>query len=422
MPAVAKNIAACMPAAVKIIVAMCFSAAALLLLLSCAAQGDVPDVSSGDTVLTEPPSASDTGSQQITAPETVPESEPETAPETEAPDRDEIMELLSEMTLEEKIGQLFLVRCDTENAVQDVTDYNLGGLVLFAADFDGRSPEEAAAAVASYQAAAKIPLLIAVDEEGGTVVRVSKYRQYRAQPFKSPSALYREGGADAVLSDIDEKSALLHSLGINCNLAPVCDVSADPASYIYPRTLGLDASATADVIAAMTERYTQNGMGCVLKHFPGYGGNSDTHEGISVDTREFEALEKGDLLPFKAGIAAGAGAVMVSHNIVKCIDPDYPSSLSPKVHSLLRGTLGFGGVIITDALDMGAIKEFSARHGGSPAVLAILAGSDIICSSDFKQMYAEVTAAVADGTIPASRIDESAERVLRWKSSLGLFG
>lgn len=404
----------------KTIIVACMTAIILMLLWSCVSQDDLPDVSTADTVQTEPPSSSDTGSEQISQPETVPESRPETEPDTESPEIDEITELLSQMTLEEKIGQIFLVRCDSANAVRDVADYHLGGLVLFAADFEGRSPEEAADAVASYQAAAKIPLIIAVDEEGGTVVRVSKFRQYRAQPFKSPAELYREGGADAVLTDIAEKSKLLQSLGINCNLAPVCDVSTDLANYIYPRTLGLDAPATADIIAAMTQRYIENGMGCVLKHFPGYGGNSDTHEGISVDTREYEAFEKGDLLPFKAGIAAGAGAVMVSHNIVKCIDPDYPSSLSPKVHSLLRDTLGFDEVIITDSLDMGAIKEFSARQGGSPAVLAILAGSDIICTSDFKQMYAEVSAAVADGTIPASRIDESAERVLRWKSSLGL--
>lgn len=324
------------------------------------------------------------------------------------------------MTLEEKVGQLFLVGSDKDFTVNDISDYHFGGLVLFSDDFASRTPSEAADMIATYQAAAKIPMIIAVDEEGGSVVRVSKFTQYRAEPFKAPGELYSEGGLDAVLLDADEKSELLRSLGINCNLAPVCDVSIDPESYIYKRTLGLDGRATADVISAVTKRYIERDMGCVLKHFPGYGGNTDTHQGISVDTRSYAEFEKGDLLPFIAGIEAGAGAVMVSHNIVTCIDTDYPSSLSAKVHALLRDTLGFDGVIITDSLDMGAIVEFSNGKGIKPAVLAILAGSDLICTRDFRQAYADVLTAVTGGTIEPARIDRSVERVLRWKISLGI--
>ena len=353
-------------------------------------------------------------------PETEPQTQPQPAPSTEEPpETDGIAALIGTMTLEEKVGQMFLV-ADAERAAADVAEYHLGGLVLFAPDFADRTRRRRADAIASYQAAAKIPLLIAVDEEGGTVVRVSKFEQYRAQPFKSPAELYREGGLKALLADVDEKTQLLRSLGINCNLAPVCDVSLDPESYIYPRTLGLDARTTAELISSVTLRYVELGMGCVLKHFPGYGGNTDTHKGMSVDSRDFAEFEQGDLLPFIAGIHAGAGAVMVSHNIVTCIDPDYPSSLSASVHSLLRDALGFEGVIVTDALDMGAIKEFSESKGGSAAVLAILAGTDMVCISDFKQAYDDVMEAVKDGLIPEPRIDASVERVLRWKEALGI--
>lgn len=405
----------------KTAAAICLCLIASALIFSCSLSGDMPAETSGYSYRSEQPSHAETGAEPVPQPETEPQTQPQPAPSTEEPpETDGIAALIGTMTLEEKVGQMFLVACDAERAATDVAEYHLGGLVLFAPDFADRTPQEAADAIASYQAAAKIPLLIAVDEEGGTVVRVSKFAQYRAQPFKSPAELYREGGLKALLADVDEKTQLLRSLGINCNLAPVCDVSLDPESYIYPRTLGLDARTTAELISSVTLRYVELGMGCVLKHFPGYGGNTDTHKGMSVDSRDFAEFEQGDLLPFIAGIHAGAGAVMVSHNIVTCIDPDYPSSLSASVHSLLRDALGFEGVIVTDALDMGAIKEFSESKGGSAAVLAILAGTDMVCISDFKQAYDDVMEAVKDGLIPEPRIDASVERVLRWKEALGI--
>jgi len=399
--------------------------AAFAFIVSCQNSGDMPNNTDTSGFGTEPQPETD----DIIAPVTEPESGSVTeetqlpAPDTEPPkEPDKLEQLLAGMTLEEKVGQMFLVGCDTKTAESDVRDFYLGGLVLFAADSEGRKKQQAAETIASYQAAAKVPLIIAVDEEGGTVVRVSKFPQYRGEPFEAPQAIYGRGGLNALLSDVDEKTSLLRSLGINCNLAPVCDVSLDPKSYIYPRTLGLDGKKTAEVIAAVTLRYVELGMGCVLKHFPGYGDNLDTHEGISVDRRDFSELERSDLLPFAAGIQAGAGAVMVSHNIVTSIDPDYPSSLSPKAYALLRGQLGFEGVIMTDALDMGAIVEFAKGRDESPAVLAVLAGCDMVCISDFKEAYSEVLAAVKAGKIPVSRVDESVMRILRWKESLGILG
>src|SRR5699024_4347972 len=122
---------------------------------------------------------------------------------------------------------------------------------------------------------------------------------------------------------------LLTSLGLNLNLAPVADVSTDPSDFIYDRTIGRDAQTTAEYIRASVETYLENGLACTLKHFPGYGNNGDTHTGLVYDNRPMETFETSDFLPFKAGIEAGAQCVLVSHNVVTCMDPDVPASLSP---------------------------------------------------------------------------------------------
>ncbi|MDD3569890.1 MAG: glycoside hydrolase family 3 N-terminal domain-containing protein, partial [Lachnospiraceae bacterium] len=137
-------------------------------------------------------------------------------------------EMLKSMTLEEKVGQMFFARCPTQNAVDDVKNYALGGYILFARDFEGKTPENVKNNIESYQSAATIPMLIGIDEEGGKVVRASKYSAFRATPFSSPQQLYANGGLDAVKADTAEKSDFLKALGINVNLAPVCDVSQNP--------------------------------------------------------------------------------------------------------------------------------------------------------------------------------------------------
>ena len=162
------------------------------------------------------------------------------------------------------------------------------------------------------------------------------------------------------------------------------------------------------------------GIGSVLKHFPGYGSNENTHTGISVDTRPYETFEETDFLPFAAVIAAGAPAVLVSHNIVQCMDADLPASLSPAVHRVLRDELGFAGVILTDDLAMDALKEYAPD--GHAAVLALQAGNDMVVTTDYWTEIPAVLAAVENGTLSEETIDAAAARVLRWKFHLGLLG
>ena len=363
-------------------------------------------------------------------PAETPEAPPEEEPEPpEDPEEAALLALLEGMTLEEKAGQLFFVRVPAENAVEDVMTYHLGGYLLFGRDTQGKTANELIQTIASYQAAAELPLLIGVDEEGGTVVRVSSNPHLRSKKFSSPGKLWKQG-LDALLRETREKSILLKSLGFNVNLAPVADVSTNSGDFIYNRTTGMDAEETADYTARVTEAQSFYGLGSVLKHFPGYGNNKDTHTGVAVDERSMETFLEQDFLPFQAGIAVEETvwpsgelrrlrpAVLVSHNIVNCMDPNLPASLSPEVHRILREDLGFDGVVMTDDLAMDAVSAYAA--GGNVAVMSIQAGNDLVVTTDYRTQIPRVIQAVKDGMLEEKVIDEACLRVLRWKLELGL--
>lgn len=327
-------------------------------------------------------------------------------------------EILSSLTLEEKVGQMFIVRCPEKEAAGVASKYQFGGYILFARDFKNYSREQVKANISSYQNSAKIPMFIGVDEEGGTVNRVSLYTQFRAAPFLSPRELYNQGGWSLIKSDTQEKAALLKSLGINLNFAPVADVSTDQKDYMYQRSFGVSAEKTAEFVGTVVGVMRENNMGSVLKHFPGYGNNKDTHTGIAVDERSLESFRESDFLPFKAGIEAGAPVVLVSHNIVKSMDAERPASLSSAVHNILRKELNFDGLIITDDLYMDAIRQYT--YGQEAAVMAVMAGNDLLCCTDYETQYPAVVEAVESGRISQSRIDESVLRILKYKLEVGI--
>jgi beta-N-acetylhexosaminidase len=322
------------------------------------------------------------------------------------------------MSLQERVGQLFLARCDDAVALSDIETYYLGGFLLFGRDFQGETPDSMSEKLFTYQSAAKLPLLIAVDEEGGTVTRVSANKAFRAQKFPSPRSLYHSGGMEAVLLCEKEKCLLLSSVGINVNLAPVCDITTDPNAFLYDRSLGQSPEITADFIRDTMREMDSNKIGSCLKHFPGYGNNADTHTGIAVDSRSLAELESKDLIPFAAGIRAGADAILVSHTIVEALDPDLPASLSPAVHNYLRNTMGFEGVSLTDDLVMQAITD--VYGAGEAAVLAVLAGNDLLCSTEYVVQYEAVLAAVLEGRIGIDTLNNAVRNVLEWKIDLGL--
>ncbi|MBQ8131317.1 MAG: beta-hexosaminidase [Bacilli bacterium] len=323
---------------------------------------------------------------------------------------------LKKMTLEEKIGQLFLVRYDTNLATTYINKYHAGGLLLFAKDFDGYNKKTMKTHIDELQKSSDIPLAIAADEEGGYVTRVSRYKEYRDSKFLSPKSYFEEGGYDLLEQMEREKAKMLLSIGVNFNLAPVADISTDEDDFIYIRSFGRDAAATSEFIKNMVTYAREEKISSCLKHFPGYGNNEDTHTGVAIDNRPYENFEQNDYLPFMSGIDESVPAILVSHNVVNCMDPDYPSSLSKKVITgELREKLHFSGIVLTDDLDMDAVKEYA--EGGNAATLAINAGADMIITSDLPSMYQELLDGVKNKEIEESTIDKAVLRILAWKEA-----
>lgn len=326
-----------------------------------------------------------------------------------------VEEILSTMTLEEKVGQMFLARMP-DSAAYYAETYQLGGYVLFDVDFSGYSKESVIERIDSCQEVSKIPMIMSVDEEGGTVTRVSDY--FRETRFMSPRDVYAEGGWGGIVNDTIEKCQLLKELHLNMNLAPVCDLAENYDDFMYDRSFSGDASEAANFVGWTISTMNEQGIGSSLKHFPGYGNNVDTHTGMAIDYREATEYYEKDLLPFIEGIEMGASSVMVSHNIVTCFDDYYPASLSPEIHRILREELGFEGVIITDDLVMGAIQDFCGEV--SSAVYAVEAGNDMLISTNFESQFVSIMDAIDEGRITEERINESVRRILTMKINMGL--
>lgn len=328
-------------------------------------------------------------------------------------------EILASMTLEEKVGQMFM-GCfySTTPTAEKVEKYGLGGVLLFSQSFQDMNKPEMTARLAVIDGVCSIAPLTAVDEEGGSVVRVSSSKNYRNKPFSSSRQLFDKGGMDAVIADTHEKNLLLKEIGIDMNLAPVCDIAMDNKDFMYDRSLGQDADITSDFAAKTVEACIEDGMACSLKHFPGYGNAVDTHVGKAVDKRSLEQIMSYDMLPFESGIDSGAHAVLVSHNTVTSIDQLNPASLSAAVIELLRDELRFEGIILTDDLTMGAVTEYGSK--AEVAVAAVKAGNDMLCTGDYAAQIKAVISAVNKGEIEENRIDSSVKRILDLKLRLGI--
>ena len=326
--------------------------------------------------------------------------------------------LMNNMTLEEKVGQMFLARYPSRNVLSEIKNENPGGYILFGRDFDNKTKQEMIEELQENQNASKIGLILGVDEEGGTVVRVSSHKEFRDSKFLSPQELYKQGGLQKVLEDSKEKSSLLKSIGINMNLAPVVDVPTIRESFIFNRSYGRGVQETAEFTSELIKTMNEDNMISVMKHFPGYGDNEDTHTGIAIDERSYQNFETSDFIPFESGIEASGPCILVSHNVVKCMDEEKPASLSENVHNILRNHLNFTGLIITDDLAMDAVKTYI--ENGEAAVQAIKAGNDMIISSDFKIQKREVLDAINNGEINIDTINTAVRRILALKYAFGI--
>lgn len=320
---------------------------------------------------------------------------------TEAAVESRAREIMDTMSLEEKVGQLFLIRCDEADAADVIARYHPGGLFLDEAYFSGTGKGAVAEDTADWQEAAEIPLLLAVNEEGGALSPVSGNQAFRAAAFLSPRESYTTGGLSLVISETEEKCVLLTELGLNMNLAPVADVTTDPNGSLYDRSLGRDGENTGRYVRNVIGVMNEQGVVGVLKHFPGYGNMTELS-----DSRVLSAPDEADLQPFREGISEGAPVVMVGHMEIWADGKTCPAWLSKEVHKLLRRDLGFTGVVMAD--DLTAMEPQAAAE-------AIRAGCDLLLTANYADHISAVYSAVQRGELSGERIDEAVLRVLKLK-------
>lgn len=337
--------------------------------------------------------------------------------------------LIDEMSLEEKVSQLFFVRPEDFSRISSVSKgsaklerafgkFPVGGVVLFPDNIKNASQLTALnAALQTYARQARgIGLLLGVDEEGGGVARVAKKLKFKDAP-PSMSIVGESGDPNEAYRVGAQIGGYLSEYGFTLDFAPVADVRTDVKSAeITARSFGYDAALVSQMTASFVKGLQEQGVLSVLKHFPGHGsaaGNS--HNGKAVSARSVSQWRECEWLPFQAGIDAGARVVMISHQTAAAVDAISPASLSYRIITeLLRGELDFDGVVITDALRMDAITN--DYGSGEACVNALLAGGDmLLLPKNFSNGYNGVLKALEDGKITEKRIDESVGRILRLK-------
>lgn len=309
----------------------------------------------------------------------------------------------------EKVAQLFIISADKVN---DETKDKIGGVILFAKDI--KTPDQTKDFIAGLQKGRKTPLFIAVDEEGGKVSRIASNKDMGYTPIAPMGTIETADQAKMVGKNIGK---MLKELGFNIDFAPVSDINTNPDNPVIG-----DRAFTGDVegkVSAFVSGIQGMGVMAVLKHFPGLGNvTTDPHTDFSTTDVNINKLLEREFIPFKRGINEGVTGVMVGHVLLPNVtDDNLPATLSPQIIGLLRNELGFDGLIITDAMNMGAItKEYTS---GEAAVLAIKAGCDIVLMpEDFDEAYNAVIEAVKTGEIPMKRIDDAYNRIIRYKGSL----
>ena len=405
---------------------------ALLILLGAAALAIHKAMRLTEPVPSTPSPTVTDGSAQTPAPsptQPAPSEEPTASP-TAAPE-DEIdrqaRAILADMSLHEKVCQLFIVYPEAITGVGAVTaagettrqaleDYPVGGFLYDKKNM--RSKEQVADMLAGVQSCAKIPLLLTCDEEGG---RVNRLMSTVGTTWMDPMLDYKDQGPDKARSNAATIASDMKALGFNMDLAPVADVWSNPDNTVIgDRAYSDDFQQAAQLVAAAVEGFHQGGVAAVLKHFPGHGNTSaDSHYGAGYGAHTLEELRQNELVPFQAGIDAGVDAVMVGHLIVSDIS-DAPAPFSYEiVTGLLREEMGFDGVVMTDGLQMQAMTD--QYSSAEIALQAVQAGVDLLlCPLNLEGAVDALTQAVEDGTITEARLDESVLRILTLKLNWGI--
>ena len=358
------------------------------------------------------------------------------------PQADPVDELLAGMTLEEKVGQLFLIRPEslcveltpqqvhdaadfgvttwTEEMTERLAEYPAGGIVLFGKNLS--NPDQLSAMMAQIEKAGEIPLMVGVDEEGGSVARLANSAGFDLPQFEQMAEIGARGDVEEARQLGGTIGAYLHQYGFALDFAPVADLWTNPQnSVIGSRSFGSDPALVSEMVLAVIDGLHEEGVLSCIKHFPGHGDTrGDSHDGYVLLERSWEELLERELIPFVDNLDS-TDLVMVAHILLPQITGDgLPASLSAElITGRLRGELGYDGLVVTDSLAMGAITD--QYTSAQAAVLAFEAGADLLLMpQDYTAAFDGVLDAVGRGEVDESRLDESVLRILRAKQKCGL--
>ena len=386
---------------------------------------DTPSPSpSAETVSTPAPEPTPTPAPTPTA---TPTPTPTPTPTVEERTAAQAAAMTEELSQYEKICQLIIVAPEDITGVGTATQageatreglekYPICGILYRAPNMLSQS--QLTQMLTTTQSYAKIPLILTCDEEGG---RVTRLMSTVGTTWVDAMLDYEDQGPEKAYENAYTIASDLSRCGFNTDLAPVADVWTNPENTVIgDRAYSTDFDTAAELVSAAVEGFHAGGVGSVLKHFPGHGGTStDSHYGAAYLYRTREELWEGELVPFLAGIEAGADAVMMGHIIVPDLD-DVPAPLSYEmVTGLLREEMGYDGLVMTDAMQMSALTKYYT--GGQAAVMAIQAGVDVLlCPGDLDGTIDALTAAVDNGLISQERLDKSVQRILTFKINRGL--
>lgn len=392
-------------------------------------QKKVPEPDSVVTQMTDSNSESDLGFEESTAEETEMQLIEEKSPEQLLEER--IDAQMAQMTLEEKVLQMFMITPEaltgygTVTAAGDVTyqslqKYPVGGIILFAQNVI--DPDQLGTMNGNLQNYSEeitgLPMFISVDEEGGKVARIAKNFNFSVETFSDMRSIGDSGDTTKAYEVGNTIGAYLNQYGFNLDFAPDADVLTNPDNQVIgTRSFGTDPYVVSEMTQSVVKGLEDNQVYACLKHFPGHGATSgDTHAGYAYTDKTLDELMQSELVPFSNGIQNGVHFIMVSHIAAPQVTGDnLPASLSPyMIQTVLREQMGYDGIVITDAMNMGAISD---NYGSADAaVRSVNAGADIVLMpKDFVSAYQGVLNAVENGTISADRIDESVRRILRVK-------
>lgn len=350
--------------------------------------------------------------------------------------------LIKSMTLEEKIGQLFIIRPDSLNPdltteqinnpnaygvtemnnqmIELLKRYHIGGVVFFQKNI--LSPTQMTDFINEIKEQSEIPLFIGIDEEGGLVSRIANSKGFNVTKYDSMETIGITGDSKKAYEVGITIGSYLKRYGFNINFAPVADVNTNPDNIVIgSRSFGSDPQLVAKMVSEAIDGFHQAGIMCCIKHFPGHGDTKeDTHKGYVYTEKTWEDLMRCELIPFINALEH-TDMIMISHITTPNITSDgLPSSLSYEmIEGKLRKELNYNGVVITDSMAMGAItQEYTSSTG---AVKAVLGGSDIILMPEnFIEAYQGIYDAVKKGSIKEKRIDESVLRILSLKEKYDL--